>query len=39
MGEAAASAAALALASNAAPRDVDVVALQGRLREQGVCLG
>jgi hypothetical protein len=39
MGEAAASAAALALASNVAPRDVDVVALQGRLREQGVCLG
>jgi hypothetical protein len=39
MGEAAATAAALALASNAAPRDVDVAALQTKLAEQGVWLG
>jgi hypothetical protein len=39
MGEAAATAAALALKSNAAPREVDVGALQATLREQGVWLG
>jgi hypothetical protein len=39
MGEAAASAAALALQSNAAPRDVEVRALQAKLSEQGVWLG
>jgi hypothetical protein len=39
MGEAAATAAALALASNAAPRHVDVGALQTKLAEQGVWLG
>jgi hypothetical protein len=39
MGEAAATATALALACNAAPRDVDVGALQTKLAEQGVWLG
>jgi hypothetical protein len=39
MGEAAATAAALALRSNAAPRDVGRTALQGKLSEQGVWLG
>jgi hypothetical protein len=39
MGEAAATAAALALTSNAAPRDVDRATLQAKLREQGVWLG
>jgi hypothetical protein len=39
MGEAAATAAALALASNAAPREVDRAALQARLSAQGVWLG
>jgi hypothetical protein len=39
MGEAAATAAALALSSNAAPRDVDPRALQARLSAQGVWLG
>jgi hypothetical protein len=39
MGEAAATAAALALKSNAAPRDMDVGALQARLVEQDVWLG
>jgi hypothetical protein len=39
MGEGAATAAALAFASNAAPREVDVGALQGKLAEQGVWLG
>jgi hypothetical protein len=39
MGEAAATAAALALASNAAPGEVDRAALQVKLTEQGVWLG
>jgi hypothetical protein len=39
MGEAAATAAALALGSNAVVRDVELGALQARLREQGVWLG
>jgi hypothetical protein len=39
MGEAAATAAALALRSNAAPRDIDSGALQAKLSEQGVWLG
>jgi hypothetical protein len=39
MGEAAATAAALALKSNAAPREVERSALQARLIEQGVWLG
>jgi hypothetical protein len=39
MGEAAATAAALALSSNAAPRDVDPRALQAKLSAQGVWLG
>jgi hypothetical protein len=39
MGEAAASAAALALKSNALVRDADVTALQARLTQQGVWLG
>jgi hypothetical protein len=39
MGEAAATAAALALASDAAPREVDRAALQAKLTEQGVWLG
>jgi hypothetical protein len=39
MGEAAATAAALALASNAVVRDVDRAALQAKLSQQGVWLG
>jgi FAD dependent oxidoreductase len=39
MGEAAATAAALALKSNAAPREVDRAALQAKLNAQGVWLG
>jgi hypothetical protein len=39
MGEAAATGVALALKSNAAPRDIDVGALQARLTAQGVWLG
>ncbi len=39
MGEAAATAATLALKSNAAPREVERAALQAKLREQGVWLG
>jgi len=39
MGEAAATAAALALKSNAVVREIDRAALQVRLREQGVWLG
>jgi hypothetical protein len=39
MGEAAATAAALALQSNAAPREVHVAALQAKLSGQGVWLG
>jgi hypothetical protein len=39
MSEAAATAAALALGSNAVVRDVELAALQARLREQGVWLG
>jgi hypothetical protein len=39
MGEAAATAAALALKSNAAPREVDHAALQAKLNAQGVWLG
>ncbi|MBV9393601.1 MAG: FAD-dependent oxidoreductase [Methylobacteriaceae bacterium] len=39
MGEAAATAAALALGSNAVPREVDVGALQNKLSAQGVWLG
>jgi hypothetical protein len=39
MGEAAATTAALALRSNAAPRDVDRAALQARLAAQRVWLG
>jgi hypothetical protein len=35
----AATAAALALQSNAAPREVDRTALQAKLTEQGVWLG
>lgn len=38
-GQAAGVAAAMAAASGAAPRDVDITALQGRLREQGAFLG
>jgi hypothetical protein len=39
MGEAAAAAAALALQSHAAPREVDLNALQTKLSQQGVWLG
>jgi hypothetical protein len=39
MGEAAATAAVLALKSNDAPREVDVAVVQARLAEQGVWLG
>jgi FAD dependent oxidoreductase len=39
MGEAAATAAALALKSNAVVREIDRAALQVKLREQGVWLG
>jgi hypothetical protein len=39
MGEAAATAAALALKSNAAPQEIDIAALQARLTQQGVWLG
>ena len=39
MGEAAATSAALALKSNAAPRAIDVSALQSKLSAQGVWLG
>jgi hypothetical protein len=38
MGQAAGTAAALAAASNALPRDLDLARLQGRLREQGAIL-
>ncbi len=39
MGEAAGTAAALALAGNGSPRDIDVAKLQRQLREQGAFIG
>jgi hypothetical protein len=39
MGEAAGTAAGMALAEDRSPRALEVLALQARLRAQGACLG